>query len=89
MDRENVDYIVTVSEDGIIRAMRTIWERMKSIAEPSTAVTLGALLEEKVKAREKKVGNILSGSKVDPDSLSCKIGNQSLSEKYLNEQYML
>ena len=40
-----VDDIITVSEDSIILAMRLVWERMKIIIEPSSAVPLAALLE--------------------------------------------
>ncbi|MCK5078846.1 MAG: pyridoxal-phosphate dependent enzyme, partial [Bacteroidales bacterium] len=42
---EYVDDIVTVSEEGIIRAMRLTWERMKIVIEPSAAVPLAAILE--------------------------------------------
>jgi threonine dehydratase len=65
----HVDDIVTVSEEGIINAMRTIWERMKIIVEPSAAVPLGALLEDKLEVEGKRVGIILSGGNVDLDKL--------------------
>lgn len=64
-----VDDIVTVSEEGIKEAMRTIWERMKIIVEPSAAVPFGALLEKKVSAKDKRIGIILSGGNVDLDRL--------------------
>ncbi len=57
--------IVTVSEEAIIEAMRHIWERMKIIIEPSSAVPLGAILSNKLKVSGKKVGIILSGGNVD------------------------
>lgn len=62
---ENVDQIVTVSEEKIVEAMRMIWERMKIIVEPSSAVPLAAILENKVNVKGKKVGIILSGGNVD------------------------
>jgi len=62
---ENVDQIVTVSEESIVAAMRMIWERMKIIIEPSSAVPLAAILENKVEVKGKKVGIILSGGNVD------------------------
>ncbi len=62
---ENVDQIVTVSEDNIVAAMRMIWERMKIIIEPSSAVPLAAILENKADVKGKKVGIILSGGNVD------------------------
>jgi threonine dehydratase len=67
--REYVNDIVTVSEKGIIRAMRLIWERMKIIIEPSSAVPLAAILENKLDIRGKSVGIILSGGNIDLDSL--------------------
>mgnify|MGYP000300747082 FL=1 len=60
-----VDDIVTVSEGAIIKAMRMIWERMKIIIEPSSAVPLAAILEKKVDVQNKKVGIILSGGNLD------------------------
>lgn len=61
----NVDQIVTVSEDGIVAAMRMIWERMKIIIEPSSAVPLAAILENKFDFEGQKIGIILSGGNVD------------------------
>lgn len=66
---ENVDQIVTVSEENIVAAMRMIWERMKIIIEPSSAVPLAAILENKVDIKGKKVGIILSGGNVDLEKL--------------------
>ena len=64
-----VDQIATVSEESIVSAMRMIWERMKIIIEPSSAVPLAAILENKVDVKGKKVGIILSGGNVDLGSL--------------------
>lgn len=63
--RNNVKDILTVSEEGIIEAMRTIWERMKIVVEPSAAVPLGAVLEHRTIFAEKRIGIILSGGNVD------------------------
>lgn len=67
--QRKTDEIVTVSERGIVRAMRMIWERMKIIVEPSSAVPLAAILENKLDVRGKKVGIILSGGNVDLEKL--------------------
>ena len=64
-----VDDIVTVSEDAIVAAMRTIWETMKIIIEPSAAVPYAEILEQKIDVREKRVGIIISGGNVDLDAL--------------------
>lgn len=67
--KTSVDDIVTVSEKAIVEAMRMIWERMKIIIEPSSAVPLAALLENKIEFRNKKIGIIISGGNVDLEKL--------------------
>jgi len=64
-----VDEIVTVSEESIVRSMRTIWEVMKIIVEPSAAVPYAALLEDKLNVAGQRVGIILSGGNLDLDAL--------------------
>src|SRR5882724_10944354 len=64
-----VDDIVTVSEKAIISAMRTIWETMKIIVEPSAAVPYAAIQEGKIDVVGKRVGMILTGGNVDLDAL--------------------
>lgn len=64
-----VNQIVTVSEDAIIESMKIIWERMKIIIEPSSAVPVAALLEKKINTKNKKIGIILSGGNVDLNKL--------------------
>lgn len=63
--QQHVKKIIRVEEHEIVAAMRLIWERMKIIVEPSSAVTLAAILKEKEVFEHKKVGVILSGGNVD------------------------
>lgn len=63
--REHVRDIVTVTEQGIIDAMRLVWERMKIIIEPSSAVPVAALFEHTAVFRGQRVGIVLSGGNVD------------------------
>lgn len=67
--QKNVEQIVTVSEAGIIEAMKFVWERAKIIIEPSAAVALGVLWEKKIDLSGLKVGVILSGGNVDLEKL--------------------
>jgi threonine dehydratase len=67
-----VDDIVTVSEDAIISAMRTIWETMKIVIEPSAAVPYAAILERKIDIGGQHVGIIITGGNVDLDALPWK-----------------
>lgn len=62
---EHVREIITVSDPEIMSAMRLIWERLKVIAEPSGAVAFAAVLKNKPKFLNKKVGIIISGGNVD------------------------
>ena len=61
--------IGTASEEGIARAMRMTWERMKIIVEPSSAVPLACLIERTLEVAGKRVGIILTGGNVDLDAL--------------------
>jgi threonine dehydratase len=67
--KDTVDDIVTVSEESIIQAMRLIWERMKIIIEPSSAVPLAAILERKVDVENQRAGIIISGGNLDLGNL--------------------
>ncbi|MEE9364045.1 MAG: threonine/serine dehydratase [Cellulophaga sp.] len=66
---EHVNRIIRVSEDEIISAMRIIWERMKIIIEPSSAVAFAAVLKEKELFKNKKTGIIISGGNIDVNKL--------------------
>ena len=63
--QKNVEQIVTVSEAGIIESMKYVWERAKIIIEPSSAVAIGVLWEQKIDLSGLKVGVIISGGNVD------------------------
>ena len=67
--RQNVEQVVTVSEQGIMDAMKFIWERAKIVIEPSAAVAVGVLWEKKMDFSGLKVGVILSGGNVDLNKL--------------------
>jgi threonine dehydratase len=64
-----VDDVVTVSEKAIVFAMRTIWETMKIIVEPSAAVPYAAIMEGRIDVGGQRVGIILTGGNVDLDAL--------------------
>ncbi|OGU59457.1 MAG: serine dehydratase [Ignavibacteria bacterium GWF2_33_9] len=66
---EKVDEILPVKEDTIAEAMKLIWQRMKIIIEPSSAVPLAAIMENPEVFANKKVGIILSGGNLDFDNL--------------------
>jgi len=63
--QKHVNSIIRVTEEEIIEAMKLVYERMKIIIEPSSAVAFAAVIREKEKFKNKKVGIIISGGNVD------------------------
>ena len=67
--REKVDDVVTVSEAAIVSAMRSMWEVLKIVVEPSAAVPYAAIVENRIGVAGKRVGLIVSGGNLDLDAL--------------------
>nr|WP_297789225.1 pyridoxal-phosphate dependent enzyme [uncultured Allomuricauda sp.] len=63
--QKHVEEIIRVTEEEIISAMRLIWERLKIVCEPSSAVALAAVLKKKNKFKDKEIGIVISGGNVD------------------------
>jgi threonine dehydratase len=61
--------ILTVSEAEIIDAMRLVWQRMKIVIEPSSAVAFAAVLKNKDTFAGQRVAVIFTGGNVDLDKL--------------------
>lgn len=59
--------IVRVEEELIVSSMKMIWERMKIVVEPSSAVALAALINSRIEG--KRVGIVISGGNVDLENL--------------------
>ena len=73
----NVDEMRTVTEEGIVEAMRFLWTRMKLVVEPSGAVPVAALVADPGAFAGKRVGIVISGGNVDLASafdLLCRDG---------------
>lgn len=67
--KDKLDGIVTVADESIIRDMKSVWERMKIIIEPSSAVPVSALRSRKIDIKGKRVGVILTGGNTDIENL--------------------
>jgi len=67
--KKHVHDIIRVTEDEIVIAMRLIWERLKIIVEPSSAVALAALIREKDNYHGQRIGIIITGGNVDLNNL--------------------
>ncbi len=80
--RRHVERILLVSEEEIISAARLVWERMKIVIEPSSAVAIAPLLKPGVVASlnlpkradggTPKLGVIFSGGNLEVSSLPWK-----------------
>jgi threonine dehydratase len=57
--------IFVATEEEIVEAMRLVWQRMKIVIEPSSAVPLAAILRNKHVFAGKRVGVIITGGNVD------------------------
>ncbi len=67
--KRHVSDILTVSDDEIVAAMKLIWQRMKIVVEPSSAVPLAVILKHKNIFAGQRVGVIVTGGNVDLDRL--------------------
>ena len=56
-------------DERTIAAMRLVWERMKIVIEPSSAVPVAAVTSGELGLEGRRVGVILSGGNVDLDRL--------------------
>ena len=65
-----VDEIVTVSEDEISTAILTLMEKQKLVSEGAGAVSVAAVMFDKLPIKGKKVVCILSGGNIDVNILS-------------------
>jgi len=75
--REHVDRIVLVSEQEIVHAMRTVWERMKIVIEPSSAVAVAPLLRGEFAERGLRIGVVLSGGNADLEGFFSALSPQA------------
>jgi len=74
--RDQVNNIITVSEEEILRATKLVWERLKVMIEPSAgvgvAVALSAAFQEK-HGEARNIGIVLCGGNVDVLEISAKM----------------
>ena len=70
MTKKYVDDVVTVTEDEIATAILTLIEKQKLIAEGAGAVSVAAVLFNKLPVKGKKVVCLVSGGNIDVNILS-------------------
>jgi threonine dehydratase len=66
--RDNLAGFFTVEEEEIVEAMRFVFERLKLVIEPSSAVALAPLLRREPALQGKRVAVVITGGNVDMSS---------------------
>jgi threonine dehydratase len=60
----------------VLKAMQLVWERMKLIIEPSSAVPLAVLMEHQPLFKGKRVGVIVRGGNADVSDYFSKMAEK-------------
>ncbi len=61
--------VISVDDAATVAAMRLLWQVLKQVVEPSSAIALAAILAEPARFAGRRVGVVLSGGNVDLDAL--------------------
>lgn len=61
--------VITVGDAATVAAMRLLWQVLKQVVEPSSAIALAAILSQPARFAGQRVGVVLSGGNVDLDAL--------------------
>lgn len=68
--QKNATDVLTISDEEIIAALRFLLFRMKILVEPTGAAGAAAVLMAKLPSDVKRIGVILSGGNIDPETLA-------------------
>ncbi|WP_367872138.1 pyridoxal-phosphate dependent enzyme [Luteolibacter sp. Populi] len=63
--RETLDRVITVTNEEVSRAIRTLWEGLRCVSEPSGAMGLAAAMQEREQLAGKRVLLVVSGANID------------------------
>lgn len=64
-----VDDVLIVSDDAILRAMKLLHEHLGLVVEPSGAVGVGAILEDRARFENQLVATIICGGNLTPEQV--------------------
>jgi threonine dehydratase len=70
--RKRVDRILLVTEQEIIETMHLLTEHLRSTVEPSGAVAASPAVHRQIEGEELRIGIILTGGNLDPDTIPSK-----------------
>lgn len=73
--RANVEQVLTVSDDELLKTMRFLLLRLKTVVEPSGAAAAAAVFFRKLPADVRRVGVVLSGGNIDAEVLTRVLNN--------------
>jgi threo-3-hydroxy-L-aspartate ammonia-lyase len=76
VNKRNIDEVVLVTDDEVRTAMAFLFDRLKTVVEPSGAVGVAALLATKLDVRNNRVGVILSGGNVGRERFAELVGSR-------------
>ena len=62
---QNVDQMLTVTDNELLGSMFYLWEKLRTVVEPTGALGFSALFHKKLNCEKQRVGVILSGGNVD------------------------
>ena len=69
--KQNVEDMLTVSDDELLVWTKFFFERMKTVVEPTGALAAAAIATGKIDLRGKRVGALVTGGNADVASLFC------------------
>ena len=61
--------VITVADTATVAAMRLLWQVLKQVVEPSSAIALAAILSSPERFAGQRIGVVLSGGNVELDAL--------------------
>lgn len=67
--RQHAPEVFAIDDDATRAAMRLLFQRTKSLVEPSSAIAFAAVLANRARFAGLRVGVILTGGNLDPDAL--------------------
>ncbi|CAN5809849.1 pyridoxal-phosphate dependent enzyme [soil metagenome] len=73
--QKHAEDVVIVSDDEVLEALKFVLTRMKLVIEPTGAVPVAALMNDRIPGDCQRVGIIISGGNIDPRLLATLIGD--------------
>jgi threonine dehydratase len=79
--RERVDRILLATEQEIVKTMHLLTEHLRITVEPSGAVAAAPALHHQIEGEDLRIGIILSGGNLDPDTVPASMERETRRER--------